>query len=70
MWYEGPGERFRVDWNVFDSEQLRHLLHSAAGWRRDGELDLDVDWERTIPAMRRFHGYQHTAVGIVLKKEG
>jgi SAM-dependent methyltransferase len=70
MWYDGPGERFRVDWNVFDEAQLWGLLSMADGLHLAGELDLVVDWARMIPVMRRFHGYQHTAVGLVLEKEG
>ncbi len=70
MWYEGAGESFRVDWNVFDEESLGRLLLSADGFRVAGELDLTIDWARAIPAMRRFHGYRHTAVGIVLEKRG
>lgn len=66
MWHEGPGGSFRVDWNVFDRDALsRHIL-GAAGFAVLGGVDLEVDWERVRPLMRRFHGYPYTSVGVTL----
>ncbi len=44
MWYQGPGEPFRVDWNVFDEDQLRRIVLAAPGFRLTGPLDLTADW--------------------------
>ncbi|QBQ55732.1 class I SAM-dependent methyltransferase [Nitrosococcus wardiae] len=66
IWYEGEGEPFRVDWNFFDEEHLRHYLLQAPGLTLEGELDLQVDWNTVQPQMRRFHGYPYTSVGITL----
>ncbi|MEG6552511.1 class I SAM-dependent methyltransferase [Desulfocurvibacter africanus] len=66
MWHEGPGRSFRVDWNVFDRDSLsRHILN-AEGFRIEGGVDLEVDWELVRPAMSRFHGYPYTSVGLTL----
>lgn len=66
IWYDGPGEPFPVDWSFFDEARLRDYLLAAPGWRLDGALDLEVDWERTKPRMRAFHGYPYTSVGVTL----
>ncbi len=66
LWYEGPGERFPVDWSFFDESLLRELILEAPGFRVDGEVDLAVDWSRTKAEMRRFHGYPYTSVGVAL----
>lgn len=68
IWYEGPDRRFPVDWGVFDEARLRRLILDAPGWAVDGAVDLSVDWERVSPAMRRFHGYPYTSVGVALVK--
>ncbi|MDA8165330.1 MAG: class I SAM-dependent methyltransferase [Desulfobacteraceae bacterium] len=68
IWYEGPGQRFRVDWHLFDEARLHRFLARATGWKLDGPLDLSVDWERMRPAMRRFHGYPYTSLGLSLVK--
>jgi SAM-dependent methyltransferase len=68
IWYEGPGRRFRVDWHLFDEARLHRFLARAVGWELDGQLDLAVDWGRTRPAMRRFHGYPYTSLGVSLVK--
>lgn len=68
LWYTGEGRSFRVDWNVFDEALLRRLVLAASGFRVMGEIDLNVDWERTAASMRDFHGYPYTAVGIVLQR--
>jgi SAM-dependent methyltransferase len=70
MWYEGPGERFRVDWSVFDEPRLRRFILEAEGFRVEGEVDLRVDWDTVAPAMIAFHGYPYTAVGVGLVKTG
>lgn len=66
MWYDGPGERFRVDWSVFDERLLREYILAASGFAVDGPVDLAADWARVAPAMRRYHGYPYTAVGVAL----
>lgn len=66
LWYEGPGRRFPVEWSFFDEEQLRRFIIEAPGLQVDGELDLRVDWEAVRPAMRRYHGYPYTAVGVAM----
>jgi len=66
LWYEGPGRSFPVEWSVFDEDQLRRYIVEAPGLQVDGELDLQVDWETVRPAMRRYHGYPYTAVGVAL----
>ncbi|HEX7118120.1 MAG TPA: class I SAM-dependent methyltransferase [Longimicrobiales bacterium] len=67
IWHEGPDRRFRVDWGVFDEARLRRSILDAPGWVVDGALDLDVDWDRVSPRMRRFHGYPYTSVGVALR---
>lgn len=67
IWHESPGHRFRVDWSIFDEPRLRALLRDAAGFELEGDLDLDVDWQQVEPAMRRFHGYPYTSVGVCLR---
>lgn len=69
LWYEGPGERFPVDWGFFDEPLLRKFFLNAGGFRVEGEVDLNVDWPSTREAMRRFHGYPYTSVGIALQRE-
>ncbi len=69
LWYEGPGDPFPVDWSFFDEERLRTHILQAPGWRLDGALDLRVDWEQVKPAMRRFHGYPYTSVGVALIRQ-
>ncbi|WP_303904620.1 class I SAM-dependent methyltransferase [Thiohalomonas denitrificans] len=64
--YEGEGGPFPVEWSFFDAERLKQHILEAPGWRLEGELDLRVDWERTKPVMRRFHGYPYTSVGVTL----
>jgi cyclopropane fatty-acyl-phospholipid synthase-like methyltransferase len=66
MWYEGPGESFPVDWAVFDEKRLKERILAAPGLAVEGAVDLEVDWDRTSPVMRRFHGYPYTSVGISL----
>jgi SAM-dependent methyltransferase len=69
MWYCGEGEPFRVDWSVFDEPRLVAFLNRCSKWFEvDGALDLRVDWKRTRTAMRRFHGYPYTSVGVCLRK--
>jgi SAM-dependent methyltransferase len=69
LWYEGPGQRFPVDWGFFDESLLKAFFLNADGFRVDGEVDLNVDWSRTRDVMRRFHGYPYTSVGITLQRE-
>jgi SAM-dependent methyltransferase len=69
IWHEGLADRFRVDWRVFDEAGLRHFLCRAVGFKLAGELELSVDWDQTRAAMRRFHGYPYTSVGISLIKD-
>lgn len=64
IWHRSPGLEFRVDWSVFDEERLRRWILESPGWRLDGDLDLDVDWSTTKPAMRAYHGYPYTSVGL------
>lgn len=66
VWHRSPGREFRVDWRIFDEDRLRRLILDAPGWRVEGELDLDVDWEAVKPAMREYHGYPYTSVGVKL----
>lgn len=68
LWYEGPGERFAVDWGFFDAPLLRKHFLECEGFRVDGDVDLTVDWSRTREIMRRFHGYPYTSVGIALRR--
>lgn len=68
LWYEGPGQRFRVDWSFFDESQLRRLILQAPGFDVAGDVDLAVDWDLVRPQMQRFHGYPYTAVGVALVK--
>ncbi|MDQ4147595.1 MAG: class I SAM-dependent methyltransferase [Pseudomonadota bacterium] len=68
LWYEGPGESFRVDWNFFDESLLRRLVLQAPGLRVEGAVDLAADWEIVRVQMRRFHGYPYTSVGVALAK--
>jgi SAM-dependent methyltransferase len=71
MWYEGPGDRFAVDWNVFDRQRLQTLLNAIAscGLMLEGALDLEADWPTLRERMRRFHGYPYTSVGLALRKQ-
>ncbi len=69
IWYEGPGPRFRVDWNIFDESRLRAQVLSAPGFRPVDGADLSVDWPAVKPLMRTFHGYPYTTVGVALVKE-
>lgn len=69
MWYRGPQESFRVDWNVFDERQLRELVLNLSGMALDGALDLNADWDAVRPQMERFHGYPYTSAGVALIKE-
>lgn len=69
LWYEGPGERFPVDWGFFDEALLRKYFLRAEGFRVDGDVDLAVNWPATRDIMRRFHGYPYTSVGIALRRE-
>lgn len=66
IWHRSPDLEFRVDWRVFDEDRLRRLILDAPGWRLEGELDLDVDWDEVKPRMRDYHGYPYTSVGIKL----
>ncbi|MBD3240294.1 MAG: methyltransferase domain-containing protein [Chitinivibrionales bacterium] len=66
--YDGPGEPFAVDWNVFDEHRLRVLIDGARGLRLEGALDLQVNWQETRARMRQFHGYPYTSVGIGFTK--
>jgi SAM-dependent methyltransferase len=66
--YEGPGENFSVDWNVFDWPQLQNLLDAFTELEMEGKLNLRADWPRIRNQMRRFHGYPYTAVGIAFRK--
>lgn len=68
LWYEGDHETFPVDWSFFDESHLRHYLLEAPGLELEGALDLTADWDRIRPAMKRFHGYPYTAVGVTLVK--
>jgi SAM-dependent methyltransferase len=68
IWYEGPDGLFPVDWNIFDEARLRRHVLQAPGFRIDGEVNLEVDWPKMSPRMRRFHGYPYTSVGIALVK--
>lgn len=68
IWYSGPGKEFPVDWNFFDESELRRHILQAPGFTLVGNLDLDLNWQEVKPAMRRFHGYPYTSVGIQLKK--
>src|SRR5690606_12240015 len=61
IWHRSPDREFRVDWAVFDEERLRRLVLEAPGFRVEGALDLDVDWDRVKPRMRAYHGYPYTA---------
>ncbi|MEX2570206.1 MAG: class I SAM-dependent methyltransferase [Gemmatimonadota bacterium] len=70
IWYSGPGERFKVDWGIFDADRLERLILRAPGYRVHGELDLAVDWDATRERMRAFHGYPYTSVGVALVKDG
>ncbi len=66
IWYEGPDRRFRVDWGFFDEARLRRLILQAPGLVPEGAVDLAVDWTRTKPAMRTYHGYPYTSIGVKL----
>lgn len=66
IWHRSADQEFQVDWRVFDEDRLRRLILDDPNWRLDGELDLQVDWERVKPAMRHYHGYPYTSVGVKL----
>lgn len=66
LWYEGAGDRFRVDWDIFDAMSLTSVVLEAPGWHVDGDVDLTADWAAIEPAMLQFHGYRYTAVGVSL----
>jgi len=66
MWYEGPGDPFPVEWAVFDEKRLAERILAAPGFAVEGAVDLEVDWEKTRPRMKRFHGYPYTSVGVTL----
>ena len=66
LWHEGDGGSFPVDWDFFDPNLLRQFLLQAPGLEVEGEVDLRVDWKQVRPAMRRFHGYPYTSVGVTL----
>jgi len=68
IWYEGAGDRFPVDWNIFDRSRLESLLDAITTLQVEGELDLHADWSRVKQQMRRFHGYPYTSVGIAFRK--
>ncbi len=70
LFYTGPGEPFEVTWNVFDWERLRGEILESPGWRLEGDLDVNVEWERTSREMRAFHGYPYTSVGVCLVRCG
>lgn len=64
LWHDKNGVRFPVEWSFCDEPQLRELIIGAPGLRLDGALDLAADWDAIRPAMRDFHGYPYTAVGL------
>ncbi|MFW5947212.1 MAG: class I SAM-dependent methyltransferase [Gemmatimonadota bacterium] len=66
IWHRTPEREFRVDWRIFDEARLRRLILDAPGWRLDGALDLDVDWDAVKPRMRAYHGYPYTSVAVKL----
>jgi SAM-dependent methyltransferase len=68
LWYDGPDRSFRVNWSFFDETELRRFVLDAPGLALDGEIDLGVDWNAVRPAMRRFHGYPYTSIGVALVK--
>jgi SAM-dependent methyltransferase len=68
LWYEGADGRFPVDWSFFDEAHVRRFLLQAPGLAVDGDISLNVDWDEVRPAMRRFHGYPYTSVGVALVK--
>lgn len=69
IWHEGPdGRFFRADRNVFDRESLGRRILGADGFRAEGGVDLEVDWDEVRPRMRRFHGYPYTPFGAALKR--
>jgi SAM-dependent methyltransferase len=68
IWYQGPGESFRVDWSFFDEAALRSQILQAPGFTVDGEVGLQVDWASVSPQMLQFHGYPYTSVGVALVK--
>jgi SAM-dependent methyltransferase len=68
IWHRSPGLEFRVDWRVFDEDRLRRLILEAPGWRLEGDLELDVDWDAVKPRMREYHGYPYTSVGVKLTR--
>jgi 2-polyprenyl-3-methyl-5-hydroxy-6-metoxy-1,4-benzoquinol methylase len=65
LWHE-TGERFAVDWSIFDRHSLRSIVLDAPGWHVEGDVDLTADWGAIEPAMVRFHGYRYTSVGVTL----
>lgn len=71
LWFAGDShyDPFPVDWCVFDESQLTEYILEAPGLRVEGDVDLDVNWDRVGEEMRRFHGYPYTSVGVTLVKE-
>jgi SAM-dependent methyltransferase len=69
IWYEGPDQRFRVDWNLFDRSRLNRLISDLTGLSLEGEIAFEVDWAEVSPRMRGFHGYPYTSIGFALVKE-
>lgn len=64
--HSSPGLEFRVDWQIFDEQRLQRLILGAPGWRVEGAVDLDAEWDAIRQRMRRFHGYPYTSVGVKL----
>lgn len=66
IWHRSPEREFRVEWGVFDEQRLRERILDAPGWRLEGDLDVEADWDRIKAAMRDYHGYPYTSVGVKL----
>jgi len=66
LWYEGEDRSFPVDWEFFDEQRLNRYLLNAPGLALEGDIDLHANWDSLRPAMRRFHGYPYTSVGVTL----
>lgn len=69
IWHRSPGLEFRVDWSVFDERRLRRRILEAPGWRLEGALDLEANWDEIRPRMRAYHGYPYTSVGLKLIRQ-